>query len=87
MRYIAFLRAINVGGNNIVKLGRLRKFFEGEGFINVETFIGSGNVIFDGAELRALARTMRSRPPPSREPRGSASHFWRSRSTRKERRR
>ncbi len=49
MRYIAFLRAINVGGNNIVKMDRLRKLFEGEGHTNVETFIASGNVIFDGA--------------------------------------
>jgi uncharacterized protein (DUF1697 family) len=49
MRYIAFLRAINVGGNNIVKMDRLRKLFEGEGYSNVETFIASGNVIFDGA--------------------------------------
>src|SRR5215468_9694071 len=49
MRYIAFLRAINVGGNNMVKMDRLRKLFEGAGFTNVETFIASGNVIFDGA--------------------------------------
>jgi uncharacterized protein (DUF1697 family) len=49
MRYIAFLRAINVGGNNVVKMDRLRKLFEGEGYTNVETFIASGNVIFDGA--------------------------------------
>jgi uncharacterized protein (DUF1697 family) len=49
VRYIAFLRAINVGGNNIVKMDRLRKLFEGEGYSNVETFIASGNVIFDGA--------------------------------------
>ena len=49
MRYIAFLRAINVGGNNVVKMDRLRKLFEGEGFTKVETFIASGNVIFDGA--------------------------------------
>jgi uncharacterized protein (DUF1697 family) len=48
MRYIAFLRAINVGGNNIMKMDRLRKLFEGEGYTNVETFIASGNVIFDG---------------------------------------
>ena len=48
MTYIAFLRAINVGGNNIVKMDRLRKLFEGEGYTNVETFIASGNVIFDG---------------------------------------
>jgi uncharacterized protein (DUF1697 family) len=49
MRYIAFLRAINVGGANVVKMERLRKLFEGEGYTNVETFIASGNVIFDGA--------------------------------------
>jgi uncharacterized protein (DUF1697 family) len=49
MRYVAFLRAINVGGNNIVKMDRLRKVFESVGFTNVETFIASGNVIFDGA--------------------------------------
>ena len=48
MRYIAFLRAINVGGH-VVKMDRLRKLFEGEGFTNVETFIASGNVIFDGS--------------------------------------
>jgi hypothetical protein len=28
MRYVAFLRAINVGGNNIVKMDHLRKLFE-----------------------------------------------------------
>ena len=47
-RYIAFLRAINVGGH-VVKMDRLRTLFEGEGFTNVETFIASGNVVFDGA--------------------------------------
>jgi uncharacterized protein (DUF1697 family) len=46
MRYIAFLRAINVGGH-VVKMDRLRALFEGLGFTNVETFIASGNVIFD----------------------------------------
>jgi uncharacterized protein (DUF1697 family) len=48
VRYIAFLRAINVGGH-VVKMDRLRKLFEGEGFTSVETFIASGNVVFDGA--------------------------------------
>ena len=45
-RYIAFLRAINVGGH-IVKMERLRSLFEELGFDNVETFIASGQVIFD----------------------------------------
>jgi uncharacterized protein (DUF1697 family) len=45
-RYIAFLRAINVGGH-IVKMNDLRKIFESLGFVRVETFIASGNVIFE----------------------------------------
>ena len=45
-RYIALLRAINVG-SHIVKMERLRQLFEEMGFTNVETFIASGQVIFD----------------------------------------
>lgn len=45
-RYFAFLRAINVGGH-LVKMERLRQLFEALGFSNVETFIASGNVIFE----------------------------------------
>lgn len=44
-RYVAFLRAINVG-KRIVKMDVLRTLFEGMGFGEVETFIASGNVIF-----------------------------------------
>lgn len=47
-RYIAFLRAINVAGR-IVKMERLRALFEEIGFANVETFIASGNVIFESS--------------------------------------
>ena len=45
-RYIAFLRAINVGGH-VVKMDALRGLFESLGFSNVETFIASGNVLFE----------------------------------------
>jgi uncharacterized protein (DUF1697 family) len=45
-KYVAFLRAINVGGHT-VKMEVLRRLFEDLGFANVETFIASGNVIFD----------------------------------------
>jgi uncharacterized protein (DUF1697 family) len=45
-RYIAFLRAINVGGH-VVKMDRLKSLFESLGFSAVETFIASGNVIFE----------------------------------------
>ncbi len=44
-RYIAFLRAINVGGRT-VKMERLRSVFEELALKDVETFIASGNVIF-----------------------------------------
>lgn len=45
-RRVAFLRAINVGGH-VVKMDRLRALFVDFGFTNVETFIASGNVMFD----------------------------------------
>ena len=54
MRYIAFLRAINVGGH-IVKMDRLRTIFESMRFRNVETFIASGNVIFESPSPDAAA--------------------------------
>ena len=51
-KYVAFLRAINVGGH-LVKMDRLRALFEALGFSNVETFIASGNVIFDSRSTNA----------------------------------
>jgi uncharacterized protein (DUF1697 family) len=45
-RYIALLRAINVG-KHLVKMDKLRALFEDLGFDDVETFIASGQVIFD----------------------------------------
>jgi uncharacterized protein (DUF1697 family) len=45
-RYVAFLRAINVGGRT-VRMDRLRAAFEGLKLAKVETFIASGNVLFD----------------------------------------
>ncbi len=45
-KYVAFLKAINVGGH-VVKMDQLRELFSGLKFANVETFIASGNVIFD----------------------------------------
>ena len=61
-RYVAFLRAINVGGHT-VKMDRLRKLFEKMGFDDVETFIASGNVIFrsKSKDTRALASKIEKR--------------------------
>lgn len=51
-RYIAFLRAINVGGH-VVRMNVLRELFEELGFSDVSTFIASGQVIF---HTRAAAK-------------------------------
>ena len=48
-KYIAFLRGINVGGKNIIKMEKLTVTFVLLGFKNVKTFIQSGNVFFDSA--------------------------------------
>ena len=45
IRYVAFLRAINVGGH-IVKMDVLKKSFIRLGHQDVDTFIASGNVLF-----------------------------------------
>jgi len=52
-RYVAFLRAINVGGH-IVKMNVLKEQFEALGFADVETFIASGNVLFS-SRSRSIA--------------------------------
>lgn len=46
MKYIAFLRGINVGGINI-KMVDLTDCFEKLGFQNIKTVLQTGNVIFE----------------------------------------
>ena len=50
MKYAAFLRGVNVGGNNVIKMVDLKACFEGMGFLNVATLIQSGNVVFETDE-------------------------------------
>ena len=54
--YVAFLRAINVGGR-VVKMSELKKVFEQLGLDNVATFIASGNVIFSSRKASAALGT------------------------------
>jgi uncharacterized protein (DUF1697 family) len=60
-RLVAFLRAINVGGR-VVPMTELRRLFLGAGLSDVETFIASGNVVFQtGArDIAALERRIES---------------------------
>lgn len=56
MRYIAFLRGINVGGHQ-VKMAALREEFASLGYTNVASYIQSGNLFFDSAvQDRAVLR-------------------------------
>ena len=58
-RHIAFLRAINVGGH-VVTMDVLKRHFARMGFSSVETFIASGNVIFQSrtAKTTSLEQTI-----------------------------
>jgi uncharacterized protein (DUF1697 family) len=46
-KWIALLRGINVGGRNKVPMAALRALCEGLGWDQVQTFIQSGNVVFE----------------------------------------
>ena len=47
MKYIAFLRGINISGKNKIQMDTLKKDFKELGFENVLTILNSGNIIFD----------------------------------------
>jgi uncharacterized protein (DUF1697 family) len=49
-RYVALLRGINVGGNNLIKMLDLRSSFASMGFSDVQTYIQSGNVVFSSKQ-------------------------------------
>jgi uncharacterized protein (DUF1697 family) len=44
--YVALLRGINVGGNNMISMKALKASFERLGFKDVSTYINSGNILF-----------------------------------------
>ena len=55
-QYVAFLRAVNVGGR-IVKMTELKRIFQSLGLHDVSTFIASGNVIFSAGATAATLET------------------------------
>jgi len=48
--YVALLRGINVSGHKKVPMAELREILSKVGFVNVQTYIQSGNVIFQSTE-------------------------------------
>ena len=59
-QYVALLRGINVGGKNLIKMADLKACFEELGYVDVLTYIQSGNVIFRAGESEnaGLERTL-----------------------------
>ena len=63
MRYAAFMRALNVGGHT-VKMDALKKIFVKLGYTKVESFIASGNIVFEtpsraaGAQEKMIAAAL-----------------------------
>ncbi len=45
-RWVALLRGINVGGNNLLPMADLRKLCAGLGWTGVQSHIASGNLVF-----------------------------------------
>ena len=55
-KYVALLRAMNVGGKNLVKMDALRGAFEAAGLKNVRTFQQAGNVVFETAAKNPVSK-------------------------------
>lgn len=48
-KYVVFLRGINVGGKNKIKMAELKTFLSDSGFEQVSTYIQSGNVVLQSS--------------------------------------
>ena len=51
--YVALLRGINVGGGNKIAMTELRALADELGWERAETYIQSGNLVFEAADERA----------------------------------
>ncbi len=55
--YVALLRAVNVGGTGMLPMSRLKAICADAGFMRVETYIASGNVVFDSKAKPAQVKS------------------------------
>ena len=55
-RYVALLRAVNVGGTGKLPMADLKALCIDTGFAEVETYIASGNVVFTSAAKADVAK-------------------------------
>jgi uncharacterized protein (DUF1697 family) len=57
-RYVALLRAINVGGTGKLPMADLKRLCSEAGFTQVETYIASGNVVFTSKTSAAKVKSV-----------------------------
>jgi uncharacterized protein (DUF1697 family) len=53
MKWIALLRAVNLGGRNKVPMAELRELLADAGYGDVRTYVASGNVLLDSPRGKA----------------------------------
>src|SRR5436853_573523 len=59
VRWVVFLRAVNLGARNKVPMAQLRAELEAAGYEGLRTYIASGNVLLDGPSNKArIAREL-----------------------------
>ena len=51
--FISMLRGINVGGQKSIRMAELKSLYESLGLTGVQTYVQSGNVVFDSLEGEA----------------------------------
>jgi len=55
-KYVALLRAVNVGGTGKLPMTELKSMCDSSGFLNARTYIASGNVVFESKLAEAAVR-------------------------------
>jgi len=55
-KYIALLRAVNVGGTGTLPMAELKSMCTGAGFTRIETYGASGNVVFESKSTVSQAK-------------------------------
>jgi len=60
---VSLLRAVNVGGRNLIKMEALRELYGSLGLKDAQTYVQSGNVVFrsEARDLAPLSRRIESR--------------------------
>ena len=74
--YVALLRAVNVGGTGKLAMSDLKAICREAGFSHVETYIASGNVVFQAkmsaGEVKTRARGAAQSPCRETDRRGGS---------------